>query len=59
MSSDPFRKGLISSKSPPPPLVDAFDRKNTVKNRAKYLFMYLSNPFKLKKNLDVFNDYDT
>lgn len=59
MSSDPFRKGLISSKSPTPPLVDAFDRKNTVKNTAKYLFMYLSNPFKKKKNIDVFNDYDT
>lgn len=58
MSSDPFRKGLISSKSPPPPLDDAFDRKNTVKNTTKYLFMYLSNPFKWK-NIDVFNDYDT
>lgn len=58
MSSDLYRKGLISSKSPPPPLVDAFDRKITVKNTTKYLFMYLSNPFKLK-NIDVFNDYDT
>lgn len=49
MSSDPFRKGLISSKPPPPPLVDAFDRKITVKNTTTVSFYVSFKSFQIKK----------